>query len=191
MVDCPLCGNPVKESKINTHIDSGCQSFVEINTPDGPGALSAGLQKSTPVSSFFQTQSTKKAVTLAVSRAEPTAQHDLHPSSNGTESARAPQPSSKRLADVEPNTNGGETLQSDTNLADGEGRQRKRSKLSNALQRAAPLAERMRPRTLDEVFGQELVGPSGVLRGLIEQDKVPSMILWGGAGMGRRPLSYL
>ncbi len=189
MVDCPLCGKPVNESKINIHIDSGCQSFVEINTPDGPGALSAGLQKSTPVSSFFQTQSTKKAVTLAVSRAEPTAQHDLHPSSNGTKSARTPQPSSKRFADVEPNTNGGETLQSDINLADGEGPQRKRSKLSNAFQKAAPLAERMRPRTLDEVFGQELVGPSGVLRGLIEQDKVPSMILWAGAGTGKTTIA--
>ena len=47
----------------------------------------------------------------------------------------------------------------------------------------------MRPKTLDEVCGQELVGPSGVLRGLIEQDKVPSMILWGGAGTGKTTIA--
>lgn len=59
----------------------------------------------------------------------------------------------------------------------------------NALQKAAPLAERMRPRTLDEVCGQELVGPNGVLRGLIEQDRVPSMILWGHAGTGKTTIA--
>ena len=64
----------------------------------------------------------------------------------------------------------------------------KRSK-PNALEKAAPLAERMRPRTLDEVCGQELVGPEGVLRGLIESDKVPSMILWGGPGTGKTTIA--
>lgn len=65
----------------------------------------------------------------------------------------------------------------------------KKVKSPNPLQKAAPLAERMRPQTLDEVCGQELVGPTGVLRDLIEQDKVPSMILWGGAGMGKTTIA--
>jgi putative ATPase len=47
----------------------------------------------------------------------------------------------------------------------------------------------MRPRTLEDVCGQDLVGPCGVLRGLIEQDKVPSMILWGGAGTGKTTIA--
>ena len=47
----------------------------------------------------------------------------------------------------------------------------------------------MRPRTLDEVQGQELVGPNGVLRGLIERDRLPSMILWGGAGTGKTTIA--
>jgi len=59
----------------------------------------------------------------------------------------------------------------------------------NALQKAAPLAERMRPRTLDDVYGQELVGPQGVLRGLIEQGRLPSIILWGGAGTGKTTIA--
>lgn len=57
---------------------------------------------------------------------------------------------------------------------------------SNAFQKCAPLAERRRPSSLDEVVGQELVGEHGVLRSLIEQDRVPSMILWGGKLMSRR-----
>lgn len=63
-------------------------------------------------------------------------------------------------------------------------------KLKNtAFQRAAPLAERMRPTSFDDVCGQELVGPHGVLRSLIEQDRVPSMVLWGGAGTGKTTIA--
>ena len=47
----------------------------------------------------------------------------------------------------------------------------------------------MRPLTLDEVFGQDLVGPEGVLRGLIETDRIPSMVLWGGAGTGKTTIA--
>ncbi|KAL2441059.1 ATPase WRNIP1-like protein C26H5.02c [Exophiala dermatitidis] len=65
----------------------------------------------------------------------------------------------------------------------------KPNKPPNAFEKAAPLAERMRPKTLDEVCGQELVGPDGILRGLIEQDRVPSMILWGGAGTGKTTIA--
>ncbi|THW48992.1 putative AAA family ATPase [Aureobasidium pullulans] len=49
----------------------------------------------------------------------------------------------------------------------------------------------MRPRTLDEVQGQELVGPKGVLRSLIETDRVPSMVLWGGPGTGKTTIARL
>src|SRR5207244_4692352 len=43
-----------------------------------------------------------------------------------------------------------------------------------------PLAERMRPRTLDEVVGQQhILGPNTLLREAIETDQVPSLIFWG------------
>ena len=66
----------------------------------------------------------------------------------------------------------------------------KKAKL-NAFEKAAPLAERMRPKTLDDVYGQDLVGVNGVLRGLIESDRIPSMILWGSAGTGKTTIARL
>jgi len=55
---------------------------------------------------------------------------------------------------------------------------------------SAPLAERLRPRTLDEVVGQQhLVGPGKVLRTLIENDSVPSMVLWGPPGVGKTTIA--
>ncbi|MDY6251023.1 MAG: replication-associated recombination protein A [Bacteroidaceae bacterium] len=55
-----------------------------------------------------------------------------------------------------------------------------------------PLAERLRPRTLDEYIGQKhLVGPNAVLRGMIESGHVTSFILWGPPGVGKTTLAKI
>jgi putative ATPase len=57
---------------------------------------------------------------------------------------------------------------------------------------AAPLADRMRPRTLDEIVGQDhLLGPGRVLRAAIETGELHSMILWGPPGSGKTTLASL
>ena len=56
----------------------------------------------------------------------------------------------------------------------------------------APLATRMRPRTLDELVGhQELIGPGTLLRRAIEQDRLSSLILWGPPGAGKTTLARI
>ena len=53
-----------------------------------------------------------------------------------------------------------------------------------------PLASRMRPRTLEEIIGQEhLLAPGRALRSSIEEDRIPSMILWGPPGSGKTTLA--
>ncbi|KAK2746597.1 hypothetical protein FQN55_005585 [Onygenales sp. PD_40] len=175
MVKCPICEKSVKENKINPHIDSGCQSFVEPESSQTDDSS----QGSVPVSAFFTNSSVRK------SRPQPISKLDTH--------ATSPTPT--------------QTLKGKRSFVDGDAPKRfqdaksasfteedtghtaKRSRISNALKRAAPLAERMRPQTLDDVCGQDLVGPSGVLRGLIEQDRVPSMVLWGGPGTGKTTIA--
>ena len=62
----------------------------------------------------------------------------------------------------------------------------------SARRQHAPLAERMRPRSFDEVVGQtSLLAPGKPLRTMIEQDAVPSLIFWGPPGCGKTTVAKL
>ncbi len=58
--------------------------------------------------------------------------------------------------------------------------------------RDAPLADRLRPRTLDEVVGQDhLTGPEGAIGRMVAAGRLSSMILWGPPGTGKTTLARL
>ena len=172
MVSCPVCSKPVKEININSHLDSGCKSFV-----DSPQHIQQN--GSGPVSSFFKTPAKKilPAATKTVVQDPPVPSFNSH--GDADEHFSTPIPLNHKRP-LEPNS-------ADDYREDPE-TFAKRVKAS-PLMKVAPLAERMRPRTLDDIYGQELVGSNGVLRGLIETDRVPSMILWGGAGTGKTTIA--
>ncbi|MCJ1372847.1 hypothetical protein MMC20_004072 [Loxospora ochrophaea] len=184
MVACPICGKPVKELNINSHIDSLCEAFID-SPPQTADQQNGSSQKNTQVASFFRTPTTKKS-SAPLSNSEkhtPTANVSANgePFDPAIGSKRPFESQSLESSQIPPN---GQPA-----VSGGSEPPTKRCKPCNTLQKAAPLAERMRPRTLDDVYGQELVGPKGVLRGLIETDRVPSMILWGGPGTGKTTIA--
>ena len=55
-----------------------------------------------------------------------------------------------------------------------------------------PLAERLRPKTLDDYIGQKhLVGPGAILRKMIDAGRISSFILWGPPGVGKTTLAQI
>lgn len=170
MVSCPICAKNVREANINAHIDSDCQKFI-----DEPGSSQgdSASQKNGPVASFFQPSSARKANTAQ----PPTPSTPSSQTTGAKGTLSTPLQEDQKRKRPEPSVN-----ETDNDPLP------KRPK-ANAIQKVAPLAERMRPKNLDEVCGQDLVGPNGVLRSLIEQDRVPSMVLWGGAGTGKTTIA--
>jgi len=161
MVGCPICGKNVKQSQINEHLDSNCTAAIEADPPPSTAPIfRTPAPKKEPFFASSQPVSSP-SLSLSTTKKRP---HDAQDHDHVTEDAET----SKLPENAPPPA--------------------KRVK-HNAFERAAPLAERMRPRTLDDVCGQELVGPNGILRGLIEQDRVPSMILWGNAGTGKTTIA--
>src|SRR5207244_3742152 len=74
-------------------------------------------------------------------------------------------------------------------LFDEPGSNARRGAPSRAPSEGTPLAERIRPRTLDEIVGQEeILGPGTPLREAIERDLLQSIILWGPPGTGKTTL---
>ena len=64
--------------------------------------------------------------------------------------------------------------------------------MSPNAQKTSPLADRMRPETLEEFLGQdEIIGQGKMLRQAIEFDKAPSMIFWGPPGSGKTTLAHI
>jgi putative ATPase len=64
--------------------------------------------------------------------------------------------------------------------------------IGSLASRATPLADRMRPETLDDFLGQkEIVGKGKLLRQAIEGDNLPSMIFWGPPGSGKTTLAFI
>lgn len=56
----------------------------------------------------------------------------------------------------------------------------------DVVKKSIPLAEKMRPETIDEYIGQShIMGKDTVLRKILDKNEVPSMILWGPPGVGK------
>ncbi|SMQ52562.1 unnamed protein product [Zymoseptoria tritici ST99CH_3D7] len=190
MVACPICNKPVKEADINRHIDSECKNFIDEPSPpatQGTQSQANGAKAksalSKPASGFF-TPAPKRNVSFRLDEASSPA-----PALPSTQKP-AVKPSLVLARDTVPVKR--ERAEDEEHAGPGHERSEQTGPVMKKAKNAhAPLAERMRPQTLDEVAGQDLVGANGVLRNLIVTDRVPSMILWGGPGTGKTTIARL
>jgi putative ATPase len=200
MVECPACTKQVQSSKINDHLDSGCETFIIEHPPatapcpptfasTQPNNSLPATQKR-PASSFFQTPSKRQAasnglVTPIIQNAAASSKPNLGVKRSYDDGPGHGSPDE----DASTNANGNVNTATESKDVPPAPQSPVAKKAKTKAGRVAPLAERMRPDNLGDVFGQELVGPNGVLRSLIETNRIPSMILWGGSGTGKTTIA--
>lgn len=163
-VQCPICSQWVASVKINSHIDANCPT----TTPSKTNFLrSQPVESDTRIAPLFAKSEPVKRVLDQDTRIAP-----LFAKSEPTQ----------RILDPEPNKRNLEPQQEPTP---------KKKKL-NAAAEAMPLAAKVRPTQLSDFMGQqELLGSQGILKTLIDNDRIPSMILWGPPGCGKTTIARI
>ena len=191
MVSCPVCEKAVTEDDINRHLDSECKLYID--EPASPPATQPNGPKPSKAAAFF-TPAAKRRVSFK--------DEATHHSSGSSPLAHG-FPSTQTPREKPPFSTAPTAMNGIKRPAEEQDESAIKTEVDDEKvglakpvpkkqkNRHAPLAERMRPQSLDEVAGQELVGPDGVLRNLIVTDRVPSMILWGGPGTGKTTIARL
>ena len=161
----PICSRRVSEQLINQHIDAGCRDAIPGPSTPKKTRTSAGR----PVAPIFKTKTDG-----------PTTRYGLfisqQPPSQSTITNRLSQ-KRKLSGDASSSPFAAHTITSLVKQSKATGT------IGSRLQAASPLAERLRPSTLDEFVGQaHLTGPGSFLSALTEKGAVGSIILWGPPG---------
>ncbi|KAJ2717295.1 DNA-dependent ATPase mgs1 [Coemansia spiralis] len=182
LVSCPACGRSVPEWFVNDHLDHECTGMELGDGEPGPADPDS--------STSSQAASAKRPAALASPAGARKKNGSLLSLSKKTRS-------SDSLDGVASTAGSGSgavhaplaALVGGSTQDDRQDRSEAEKRLRNTQ---LPLAERLRPLSLDQFAGQQkLVGPQGILRMLIEGDRVPSMILWGGPGLGKTTLARI
>uniref|UniRef100_H3CSY0 WRN helicase interacting protein 1 n=1 Tax=Tetraodon nigroviridis TaxID=99883 RepID=H3CSY0_TETNG len=165
-VQCPVCFNDFTPMTINLHLDA---CLLEKNTCSKP---SKTAESEPPLKKHCVNLETKPSVPLANSTA------------SGSSYVAGSQPSGMFSVF--------QTDKSTVSPQNGNGGQLKGKHFFNKGTKGKPLADILRPDTLEEYFGQnKVIGQQTLLRSLLESEEIPSFILWGPPGCGKTTLAHI
>ncbi|CAL1579538.1 unnamed protein product [Knipowitschia caucasica] len=173
-VYCPVCLKEFKTSTINRHLDAclaggGAESSpmdpADHSAPPGKKARTSASSSSSPMFAMFQSNKHKPG----------------NQASKGTKRGLVEDFDQENKVDDTSEIPG----QSDSNLCPDLARR-------TLFSIDKPLAEILRPKSLEEYFGQnKVVGEHTLLRSLLDTQEIPSLILWGPPGCGKTTLAHI
>ncbi|PWN28273.1 P-loop containing nucleoside triphosphate hydrolase protein [Jaminaea rosea] len=176
-VPCPSCEQPVRIALLNSHLDrclSGGQEKASSAKTEGEGTGNAASVASPSRGVFGAMMGSRKRKAGEDEADEGNALPSHHEAAVVLPSKSTPVEATQPATAAPTHA---------TAVAASSSRTR--------LDSAAPLAERLRPRSLSEYVGQDHIVRKGPLAALLKQGKVPSMVLWGPPGTGKTTLARL
>lgn len=200
MVKCPVCFKDFKAATINGHLDACLQESVADSSqrvkhpplepppkkprvttePDSTfpavNKTEAGSSSKAAVFSLFQTNKNKAPV--------PSDKSGIVSSKQAAVVAAGKGLKRNLPSDFEPGTAGTDAHVSGPNEDTSKASQRMSQRSLLTLNK--PLAETLRPKTLEEYFGQnKVIGQQTLFRSLLDSQEIPSLVLWGPPGCGK------
>ncbi|XP_062850478.1 ATPase WRNIP1 [Trichomycterus rosablanca] len=199
MVKCPVCAGEFQSSQINAHLDKCLEPNNQESTSqeefqeDGPPAKKSRIYPTATQSGAITAggaaiTKAKRPTMFSVFKPKGTLQSEKdsckQPASSFTSEAAKPSNSACSSAHVNAAPAEPDSCQ----------QEEKEKDLINQtlLNTNKPLAEKMRPNTLQEYFGQnKVLGEHTLLRSLLQAQEIPSLILWGPPGCGKTTLAHI
>ncbi|XP_037313364.2 ATPase WRNIP1 [Pungitius pungitius] len=200
-VQCPVCLKDFASDTINGHLDvcltdkseppsKKCRLGSKVEPPGDNGAGSGSSSVAAPPSSLvFSMFKTSK------SKASGPGERNVSLSSKQPAASAANKGLKRNLSgEEEPRREGTEDVQSQSSGSNGQAVKASQGESSprTLMTSNKPLAQSLRPSTLEEYFGQnKVVGPQTLLRSLLDSQEIPSLILWGPPGCGKTTLAHI
>ncbi|BGP56364.1 DNA-dependent ATPase mgs1 [Rhodotorula sphaerocarpa] len=182
LVECPVCGRLVTPHVVSMHLDFGCSASTVATTSATRAQSSSNSAPTSATPSTKQRSANAKRDRDHDEAAEekPT----MRSTPAGTNSTQPSSATSKR------SRTGDASHLSGSRIGPSGPRPRTSDTTRSFLEAAKPLPELVRPRVLEDFVGQEhLLGPGALLRGLIEADRIGSVIFWGPPGTGKTTIA--
>ncbi|ESX00185.1 hypothetical protein KL918_004975 [Ogataea parapolymorpha] len=176
-INCPVCLKKVDIALINKHLDTCTEQYDTAPPPSAPTPATETAPE--PTSQPAKSVSSLLTGTKSTKKSSYKYENNQKRSLSDSQSMSSDQEGNISIEIVEP-----EPKVRKTDPADELRLLKAQAKL--------PLAERLRPSSLEDYIGQEhLVGEGGILRGFIQNDRIPSLILWGYPGTGKTTLARI
>lgn len=197
-VQCPVCLKDFKDSAINGHLDvcllAGVTKSSPITTDESGPPLkkariaetfrsSPGVNEAMSSSSTAGTQSTAVFAMFHTNKSKVSSQNERHGKlvDKGNTELFVNKRIKRGLMEEPEEETASKSIKGSVNAPQDLPRSRR-----TMLPIDKPLAEMLRPNSLEEYFGQnKVVGQQTLLRSLLETNEIPSLILWGPPGCGK------
>uniref|UniRef100_A0A3P9KLD0 WRN helicase interacting protein 1 n=1 Tax=Oryzias latipes TaxID=8090 RepID=A0A3P9KLD0_ORYLA len=200
-VRCPVCFKDFTNEDINGHLDAcllegasdgSPSSTVEIGPPEAKKCRTGADPVNQPGSSSSSMADSQSSVVFSLFQTNKKKLSAKEPSDGVSSQQKSPTPPALNRGLKRPLRETSRTPESQLPDA-GISKAPMEPLLSRALFASnKPLAEALRPNTLEEYFGQsKAVGQQTLLRSLLESQEIPSVILWGPPGCGKTTLAHI